>query len=264
MNTRHIDRTQYFKEQNFTTEKHVIPYLTEFFELSPGLTVLEIGCGEGGNLKPFLDRGCRVIGIDLAANKISNAETFFKDHPHRENLTLITADIFNVQSDGKVRADLILMRDTLEHIHDQDFFLEHLKNFLAPKARVFLAFPPWFMPFGGHQQMCENSFLSKLPYFHLFPKTMYTLILKLFGENNHKIDALLEIKETRISIIRFKKILKKRNYRVEKETFYMINPNYEIKFNLKKRKLPPVLNVPFVRDFFTTTYYTIISLKENS
>ena len=110
--------------------------------------------------------------------------------------------------------------------------------------------------------MCENRFLSKLPYFHLLPNFLYAGILKLSGEKKGKIIGLLEIKETRISIMRFKKILAKRNFKIDSEIFYMINPNYEIKFKLKTRKLPKILNIPVIKDFFVTTYYCLISLEK--
>jgi hypothetical protein len=150
----------------------------------------------------------------------------------------------------------------LEHIHDQDTFLGYLKSFIKPTGKIFLAFPPWRMPFGGHQQICESRFLSKLPYFHLLPNQLYKGLLRLFGENDARIIGLLEVKETRISISRFRKILKKRKFKIESEIFYLINPNYEIKFKLRTRELPGILNIPFIRDFFITTYYCLISLEE--
>jgi SAM-dependent methyltransferase len=261
MYDRHLNREKYFQEQSYTTEKYVIPFINQVFPVTSDISVAEIGCGEGGNLKPFLDIGCNVTGIDLAANKIANAVKFFENHPEKNNLTLIAEDIYKIDPDKVLPFDLIMMRDTLEHIHDQDFFLEHLKKFIKPSGKIFLAFPPWRMPFGGHQQMCENNFLSKLPYFHLFPNIIYTGILKSFGESEAKVKGLLEIKETGISISRFRKILNKRNYKINKEIFYLINPNYEIKFKSKPRKLPEILNIPLLKDFLITTYYCIISLK---
>ncbi len=83
----------------------------------------------------------------------------------------------------------------------------------------------------------------------------------MFGESDAKITNLMEVWDTRISINRFKRIINKRNFTIEKETFYMINPNYEVKFNLKTRALPKILNIPILRDFITTTYYCVISLK---
>jgi 2-polyprenyl-3-methyl-5-hydroxy-6-metoxy-1,4-benzoquinol methylase len=261
MQERHFNRDQYFKEQGLVTERYVLPFINGVQAISPSIIIAEIGCGEAGNLKPFLDLGCKAVGIDFSKAKIENGAKFYENHPHKENLNLINENIYDLSPVSIGRFDLIFMRDTLEHIHDQDAFLVHLKQFLKPNGIIFLSFPPWRMPFGGHQQVCESKFLSKLPYFHLLPITLYKLVLRIFGETPSKIIALLEVKETGISIRRFKKIIAKNNYRIEKENLYLINPNYEIKFKLKLRKLPRILNIPFIHDFFTTTCYYIVKIK---
>ena len=262
MQTRQLDREQYFNEQSYTTEKYVIPYINEIMQITSDIKIAEIGCGEGGNLKPFLDKGAHVVGIDLSDWKITYAEKFYENHPFKKNLTLINKNIYDIQEDTKFKFDLIFLRDTLEHIPNQNLFLEHLKLFLKPNGKVFIAFPAWRMPFGGHQQMCHSKFLSNLPYFHIFPKAIYRLILKSFGESQGSIKGLMEVKETRISIQKFQKILKKQNFKIEKQTYFFINPNYEIKFKLKPRTLPVLLSIPYFRDFFVTTMYSIVSIKK--
>jgi 2-polyprenyl-3-methyl-5-hydroxy-6-metoxy-1,4-benzoquinol methylase len=147
----------------------------------------------------------------------------------------------------------------MEHIQNQKKFLSHIKQFLKPKGRIFLGFPPWRMPFGGHQQMCKNKILCKTPYFHLLPKQLFTAILKLFGEELYRIEELLAIRNTRMNILKFKTMVAQNQLKIEKEDFYLINPGYEIKFNLKPRKLPWFLNIPYLRDFFTTVCYYILT-----
>jgi len=78
MHERHTDRELYFREQAHTTRKHVIPFIETVMPVTPALSVLEIGCGEGGNLLPFLEVGCsRVTGIDLSEYKIENVVSTF-------------------------------------------------------------------------------------------------------------------------------------------------------------------------------------------
>ena len=86
-------------------------------------------------------------------------------------------------------------------------------------------------------------------------------MLKVFGEPQDSINGMMEVKGTKISIQKFHHLVGKRHYKIEKQTYYLINPNYEVKFKLKPIKLPLLLNIPFLRDFFTTTLYAIISLK---
>jgi SAM-dependent methyltransferase len=259
MQERHQNKIRYFEEQAKTTQKFVIPYLEDIIVFTPETEVLEIGCGEAGNLKPFLDAGCRATGIDISCSRIDLAGEFFKNHKNRDKLTLICNDIYAVNPDGK-KYDLIIMRDVIEHIPNQEKFMGFVKGFLKKDGKFFLAFPPWQNPFGGHQQVVNNRLLSKMPYFHLFPKGIYKFILKIFGESDEKIKGLLEIKETGISIERFERILKREKYKILKRTFYLINPNYETKFGLKpRRQAKPVSAVPWIRNFFTTAMYYVIS-----
>lgn len=264
MQERHINREKYFNEQSSTIRNHVLPFLNQMITIDANTSILEIGCGEGGNLKPFLDMGCtRILGVDMSEDKINNAKLFFANDPNKANIEFITSDIYEVDNIGKF--DIIMTRDVLEHIHGQERFMEYVKRFLKPGGKFFLGFPPWYNPFGGHQQMCESKVLSKLPFFHIFPKPIYGLILKSFGETDPKIEALMEIKDTGITIERFEKILKKTGYKKDKVLYYFINPNYEAKFGLKPREqIGFISSFPFVRNFLITTSYYLVSPINNN
>ncbi len=258
MQERHINRERYFKEQSFTTKKYVIPYISEVIAITSETSVLEIGCGEGGNLLPFIEMGCKVAGVDILDNKIANGIEYYKDHPQKNNLELIAQDIYQIKGYGGFVFDLIIMSDTIEHIPDQDRFLEHVKSFLKPEGIIFFAFPPWRMPFGGHQQICHHKWLSKLPYFHILPEFLYRRTLTLFGEAEVTIQDLIDIKNTRLSIATFHKILRNRGFKIKKQDYYMINPNYEVKFGLQPKKLPGFMAIPFLKDFYTTAVYCVV------
>jgi SAM-dependent methyltransferase len=259
MHERHTDKQLYFKEQVYTTEKYVIPFIRKAAPINPGTTVLEIGCGEGGNLKPFLDLGCNVTGIDISLSKIESALKYYQDHPDVDRTKFIVKDIYLAEEELKERYDLVIMRDVIEHIHNQLRFMEFVKRFLKPQGVFFLAFPPWYNPFGGHQQVSTNKILSKLPYYHLLPVSLYKFILKAGGESKEKIEGFLEIKETGISIERFEKILSMTDYKILQKKHYFINPNYEIKFKLKPREqLQIMTGIPFFRNFVTTASYYLV------
>ncbi len=258
MQNRHINRDSYFSEQAYTTEKFVIPFIGKARFVDSEMHVLEIGSGEGGNMKPLLDMGCKVTGIEIEATKHAWAIDFFKTHPNRENLSLICEDIYKYKQ--KQQFQVIIIRDVVEHIHNQERFMTYIRDLLTHDGCIFIAFPPWQNPFGGHQQVCENKLLSVLPFFHLLPVWLYKMVLRLGGEKAQKIDALLEIKETGISIERFKRIIVKTNYTVLREVFYFINPNYEIKFGLKPRVAWKLISkIPYLRNLFVTSYYCVLS-----
>ena len=259
MQKRHTDTKLYFHEQSITTRDYIIPYIRAFTFVGEGTKVLEIGCGEGGNLLPFLEMGCQVTGVDIAPARVEKAKDFLSDHA-RGHLQLVARDIYECTGILESSYDIIIMRDVIEHIHDQDRFMQFIKPYLGDKGIFFLAFPPWYNPFGGHQQICSNKFLSILPFYHLLPPTFYKLMLIAGGENEQKISDLLEIKETGISIERFRKICIRNHYFFKDETFYLVNPNYKVKFGLKPRKQNRFISaLPHVRNYFTTCCYYLLS-----
>lgn len=278
MQERHKDRNLYFSEQEYTTQKYVIPFISDFLSVNSNTTILEIGCGEGGNLKPFLDLGCQCVGLDLSQKKIELGKQVFENHPNNSNLELFVENIYEViveQAEHRIEEkrrclppfDLIILRDVIEHIPNQEKFMEYVKQFLKPDGKIFFAFPPWQNPFGGHQQIC-NSKISLIPFIHLLPTALYKAILKKFEGDNFLLEAnctiveeLMDTKETGISIERFRKILKQSKYKIDKEILYFINPNYEVKFKLKPRKLFYVLGlIPYLRNFYTTAVYCLVGL----
>ena len=255
----HADRKKYFDIQVLNAEKYIIPFIESCFTLFKGMRVLEIGCGEGGVLKPFLDRGAICTGVEFDKTRTENGAIWLGKEIENRTLVFVEKDIYDteVESLGG-RFDLIILKDVIEHIHDQSKLLARLKDFLTQGGIIFFGFPPWQMPFGGHQQLCKNA-LSNIPYFHLLPKPFYKGLLKVFKEPDHVVTDLLEIKDTGISIERFKKIVKKNNYQVISKIDYFINPIYEYKFNLKPRKQNALISkIPYVRDFVTTCVYYII------
>ncbi len=260
MQERHKNREQYFKEQSITTARYVIPFIETAITIDKNTSVLEIGCGEGGNLMPFLERGCRVVGVDMNPNKINNARKFYAAKRFLNQPEFFLTDIYDWPSDEKF--DVIMLRDVLEHIHNQERFLKFVKKFLKPQGKLFLGFPPWQNPYGGHQQIFD-AFTSRLPFIHLLPNFLYVGLLKLAKENKNEIVAALEVKQTRITIERFLRIVKKEDYTIDNADFYFINPNYEIKFGLKPRKqLKWITKIPWIRNFLITTCYVVLSTKQ--
>jgi len=261
MQKRHLDPLQYINEQIITTQKYIVPFIQQVKQIDASLQVLEIGCGEAGNLKPFLDLGCKCTGVDFSTHKIEKGREFFSTHPFAKNIRLISEDIYKT-NEFHAQFDIIIIRDVIEHIHDQDKFLVLLKDLMTPNGVVFFAFPPWQNPFGGHQQICESKFLSSLPYYHLLPVPLYRAVLKMFGENEGKISGLLEIKETGISLERFERLFKKNGYVEKLRTIYFINPNYEVKFGIKPRKLTKLIReIPYLRNYISTCGYYLLGLN---
>ena len=258
----HADRKRYFDIQVLNAEKYVIPFIEEKFPIIPGMRMLEIGCGEGGVLKAFINKGCEGVGVELDAPRIVDAQKFLPEDIAAGRLRFVVKDIYlvDVEKDFNGLFDIVILKDVIEHIHDQAKLIGWMKNFLKPNGIVFFGFPPWYMPFGGHQQICKSK-ISRLPYIHLLPRFMYKAILKNRKEN---VEEMMEIRDTGISIERFEKICKKEGYKFFNVRHYLLNPIYEWKFGWKpKRQSIIIKSIPFVRNFFTTCVYYIIQPDNN-
>lgn len=258
----HADRKRYFDIQVENCTKYVLPFIEEKFPIKSGMRILEVGCGEAGVLKPFMDKGCITVGVEFDLFRVDLGKEYLKEDVEAGRITFIGKDIYKTTVEelgGKF--DVIIFKDVIEHIHDQPKMLKELHRFLLPKGCVFFGFPPWQMPFGGHQQICKDKWLSKLPYYHLLPLPIYKWLLKRKNEN---VDEMLEIRETKISIEKFERISKQTGYNILNKTHYLFNPIYEYKFNVKARKQLPVLRgIPWLRNFFTTCVYYLITPKSN-
>ncbi len=255
----HQDRKRYFDIQIINTEKHVIPFIEEKFAITPGMRVLEIGCGEAGVLKAFVNKGCTGVGVEFDPTRIDNANIWLHDDIAAGNIKLITKDIYLTTPEEIGRFHIIVLKDVIEHIHNQEKLIAWLQTFLQPKGIVYFGFPPWQMPFGGHQQICRGKITSRLPYYHLLPRSIYKAILKRYNE---PVEELLEIKETGISIEKFESIVKHTKYNILHKKFFLINPIYEWKFGWKARKqFSAIAKLPVIRNFLTTCVYYIISPK---
>ena len=255
----HSDRAEKFEQQHRNARHYILPFIEEVRPVD-GTEVLEIGCGEGGILKAFLERGCRCTGVDLSAAKIEFAREYLRAEIDERRISFIAQDIYDPEVGASLtdRFDLIVVKDTIEHIYGHERFLGQMRSFLREGGVVFLGFPPWRMPYGGHQQMADTT-IGKLPYYHLLPRPLYRRLLKAFGESESRVEVLMEIVDTRLSIRDFEVLVRGTGYRVRHRRFYLINPIYEYKFGLKPvRQLPLLRNVPWVRDFVTTTCYYVV------
>jgi len=254
----HKDRKRYFDIQVSNTAKYVIPFVREHMQLKPGARILEIGAGEGGVLKAFIDEGCTGVAVELDEPRVVLGRQWMEAELTAGKLIYILNDIYkvNVEKDLGGRFDLIVLKDVIEHIHDQARLLQKLHSFLLPHGAIFFGFPPWQMPFGGHQQICTNKVLAKLPYYHLLPAGMYKFILRKF---NQPVEDLMEIRDTRLSLEKFERIVRKTEYRVLKRRLFLINPIYEYKFGLKPRVQSSLISgIPWVRNFVTTAAYYLV------
>lgn len=258
---RYTDREKYFLELAETSKAYYLDYIGKYKRLGKGSRILEIGCGEGGNLLPFAEIGCSVKGIDLSENKINNARLFFGKRNAEGEFACGNFLEAAVPADEKEKFDVILIHDVIEHIEPEykmDFFTR-LRFYLKAEGIIFFGFPAWQMPFGGHQQICRSKFCSKVPFIHLLPAGVYKKYLAMCKEEQFRIDELLSIKRSKMTVEKFERLAGAAGFSIIDRTLWLISPHYKAKFNLRPARLGRFFcSIPGLRNFLSTSCFYII------
>lgn len=262
----HEDKKRYFDMQRKVTSEYVIPFLSPY--LKKNARILEIGCAEAGVLKAFLDKGYKGVGIELNPRRAEWACTFLEEDINSGCAHIVNKNIYDIEDPEKELGslfDLIVLKDVIEHIPDQNRFISSLYTFLKPGGLVFFAYPPWYMPFGGHQQICNHRLLRILPWIHLLPSGMYRALLSFFGESEGVIRELMEIKDTGVTIEKIKSMIRANSFNIISEFYWWTNPIYQYKFGIKPRRLWRLLSLlPYVRNVYTTAHYVLFRAPSGS
>jgi len=260
MQKRHSDREMYFHDLEVTSKEFYIDYLSSFIRLTPECKILEVGCGEGGNLAPFIELGCKITGVDISECKIDYAQSYFSQN---NSATFVCCDFmqYDAPKSEEDKYDIILLHDVIEHIPNKEPFVLHIKKFLKQTGIFFVAFPAWQMPFGGHQQICRSYLCSHLPFIHLLPNPLYKSLLQFCKEQDGTIAELMSVKECRTSIELFHRLYKRCGFSLLNQKLWFINPHYKQKFHLTPRLLPRWMwKIRYIRNFFTTSCWYILKI----
>ena len=108
--------------------------IAEVLPPDPTKTVLEVGCGTGGNLGTLADR-YRCIGVDPAADAINYAQQRFPQ------VNFVRGEAPEDCRDDLQRASLVCLTDVLEHVPDDFHLLSQLLAATRPGCLFVLTVP---------------------------------------------------------------------------------------------------------------------------
>jgi SAM-dependent methyltransferase len=100
--------------------------------------IADVGCGYGSYSLALRDAGARVVAIDR----------FSKGVPR--NLPIIVADALNLPLDSDT-FDVVICASLIEHVARPEQLLMELYRVTRSGGTVYLSFPPFYSPSGGHQ-----------------------------------------------------------------------------------------------------------------
>ncbi|HLG02611.1 MAG TPA: class I SAM-dependent methyltransferase [Bacteroidia bacterium] len=137
------------------------------------LLVLEIGCGSGGILMYFKEKGFRTKGIDLG-------EEYLKFGAENYGLDLETNTLENLRLETK--ADIIIYSHVLEHILSPSRELQTLKRFIHNDSLIYIEVPGVKIMMNSY----KNDFISYLQNAHVYHYTL-TSLKNLFDKNGYQL-----------------------------------------------------------------------------
>jgi SAM-dependent methyltransferase len=195
--------------------RYLIPFLEVSGIVVDGASVLDVGCGDGGGTAAFAERASRAVGVDIG------------DFPWRDgpNLTFIRGDILDRATASFLARDfdLVVLRDVIEHVVRKDDLVCHVKGAMRPGGHALVTFPPYYSPFGAHQQAeLKESALSRVPFVHAHPR-------------------LSHVRRSRMTIDGFEELAARHDMRIVARRLYCLRPSFRLRYGL------PVLRFPASR-----------------
>lgn len=223
-----------------------------------GKRILEVGCSEGGILHAFAEQGAEVVGLEFGKKRVEVA-----NQSRTMEFSVVQGDFCSLQVRELLddSFDLIIFRDVIEHLYDKAVAMENVKHYLREKGRVFFSFPPWFMPFGGHQQVLPKPW-KNIPFLHYLPRNAYVNLLDQVEGRKHLVEDLLSTYDTRITMGQFRRMIRFHDLEIEREKQYLINPAYKLKFGWEPRETGVLRSIPVLREILTTSMYAWVCKSE--
>jgi 2-polyprenyl-3-methyl-5-hydroxy-6-metoxy-1,4-benzoquinol methylase len=135
--------------------------------------ILEIGCGAGGILQYFEERGYETQGIDLGDEYIQFGKQNY-------NLDLYSTTLKNIEL--KKKPDIIIYSHVLEHLLNLEEELKLIKEISHPHTKLYIEVP-------SLKQMHKGYDFNILKYFHIAHTYHFTLtsLVNLLQKNGFEL-----------------------------------------------------------------------------
>lgn len=237
----------YWTYQYCLTKFYLSPLLESWGFVFTGKKILDVGCGNGGIACALIDQGARCVGIDITDLK--------KPNIGKRPFKFIQGDINEISTLAKLdtKFDLILLRDVIEHIESKEQFMRNLLSVLASNGKIFLSFPPYYSPFGGHTQILKTGLL-KIPYIHCLPGPVFQYLVHVLEPSSSFRNEVLKLKKIRTTIGEMEKLFKKLQLKILQRKFYFLRPTFHIRYGVK-----PLVAfwgcLPLIREFTITAAF---------
>ena len=178
----------YTAKMNFENKRNVLlgnhPKIDYVFTeskkyLEPGMSVCEIGIGDGYLLRLLSRFGLKSTGIDISNYLIKKLQVIFQEEDLKINL--LQHDI-STPVDYENTFDAIFCLDILEHVRDIEKAIENIKKILK-NGGILVVTLPWKEKLDNNMVICPKCHhkFHRVGHFHSFQS--YDDIAKIFGDD---------------------------------------------------------------------------------
>jgi 2-polyprenyl-3-methyl-5-hydroxy-6-metoxy-1,4-benzoquinol methylase len=141
-----------FHKGNITYGEHLGRYIS-VLEAIRGKVVLDIAAGSGYGTKLMASEASSVYGVDIDADAVAYAKKEYA----AKNITYLQGSGTEIPLDND-SVDCVVSMETIEHIEDQEKFLEEVKRVLRPGGFVVISTPnDKVYPKGNHFHVREHN-----------------------------------------------------------------------------------------------------------
>lgn len=126
----------------------------DLLDVRPGMTVLDLGCGEGRHAFEAYRRGASVIAVDWGAHEVATTRQWLAaiaeagEAPAGARFAVVRGDLTALPApDGSV--DRVIAAEVLEHIPDDGAAMREIARVLAPGGRAAVTVPRY-----GPERIC--------------------------------------------------------------------------------------------------------------
>ena len=253
--------TYYRRYQRTLAREYLIPILSRWGVVLKGRKVLEVGSGNGGCGAAFSEAGCRVVMMDVDERLVSLAGR----HNEKENVDAKTfvGDVFdeNAPFYREGPFDIVMFRDVMEHLENPAEALRIVRRFLTAEGAIFVVFPPYYSPYGAHQQILPRKkalFLpyNKLPYLQLLPRRLFLSMVRGEGPAHKEVERLSGI---RLTIQGFERCARDAGFAVRRKRMFLSRPSFALRYGVPVVGASILGRIPIVNEMTVTAAYYLLA-----
>lgn len=138
---------------------------------------LDIGCGSGSGMATLLELTDTAVGFDISMSSLILAKSFLEEFYPARDYILFAGVAENLPIKSEIFS-LVLARDVIEHVADQNKFLQEAHRVMLPEGSFFFNTGSRFVLLEPH---------TRLPLVGFLPRFLQPIFVRLLKGSHYKV-----------------------------------------------------------------------------